>query len=181
MILSDGDIFGYENTNLINPFNKDQVQPASYDVLLDTQFRVFRSDLTHIDPFSEKKLTKLVNAEIGPFILHPGELVLGATLEKITLPNYLAARVEGKSSLGRLGLVIHSTAGWIDPGFSGNITLEIFNCGPLPILLHPFMPIGQIAFMQMSNAAKKPYGHPDRDSKYQGDIGPTESRYKKGL
>lgn len=181
MILSDGDILGYENTNLIDPFYKDKVQPASYDVMLHQQIRVFKHGVLYIDPFEKQDLTNLVNVEDLSFVLRPGEFVLGATFEKITLPNYLAARVEGKSSLGRLGLAIHSTAGWIDPGYSGTITLEISNIGPLPIVLYSFMPIAQIAFMQMSNAAKKPYGHPDRDSKYQGDIGPTESRYKKGL
>ena len=178
MILSDGDIFRcMEKFDMIQPFNPDNVQPASYDVSLSYHFRVFKRDFTHIDPMTRQDLTKRVMVEHGAFVLHPGELVLGSTMETIYLPPWIAARVEGKSSLGRLGLVIHSTAGWIDPGYRGTITLEISNNAPLPIMLHPHMLIGQIAFMELKTPAAQPYGHPDRRSKYQGDVQPTESRY----
>ena len=120
-----------------------------------------------------------VSVEEGkPFILHPGEFVLGTTLERLTLPDDIVARIEGKSSLGRLGLLIHATAGFVDPGWSnGQITLELSNVAPLPIRLWPGMKIAQLSFMRMDAPAERPYGHPELGSKYQGQKGPTPSRY----
>ncbi|MFP5256650.1 MAG: dCTP deaminase [Acidimicrobiia bacterium] len=165
---------------VIEPFDESMVQPASIDVRLDRFFRVF---LNHTMPVIDVKqnleeLTHLVEmTDDQPFVLHPGEFVLGATLERVTLPDDLVARVEGKSSLGRLGLLIHSTAGFVDPGWSGAITLELSNVANLPITLYPGMKIGQISFMQMTTPADEPYGSNKLGSKYQGQRGPTPSRY----
>lgn len=178
MLLSDADLFQAVLSGEIElePFSFDLIQPASVDVRLDAAFQVFnRETQTHIDPRRPQRLTRLVEVPAGrPFVLQPGDFVLGSTVEHITLPDGLAARVEGKSSLGRLGLIIQ-TAGWIDPGFSGQITLELSNLSPMPILLWPDMPIGQLSVMQMTSPAAVPYG-PGRGSKYQGQRGPTPSR-----
>jgi dCTP deaminase len=164
----------------LEPFDDALIQPASVDVRLDRYFRVF---LNHTMPVIDVKknleeLTRLVEIEDGnSFVLHPGEFVLGSTLERVAMPNDLVARVEGKSSLGRLGLLIHSTAGFIDPGFDGHITLELSNVANLPITLYPGMKIGQISFLTMTTPADVPYGSSGLGSKYQGQRGPTPSRY----
>lgn len=163
----------------IEPYDAEMVQPSSIDVRLDKFFRVFNnSRYTHIDPKQEMPdLTSEVEvAEGDAFVLHPGEFVLGATLEKFTLPANLAGRLEGKSSLGRLGLLTHSTAGFIDPGFSGHITLELSNTANLPITLWPGMKVGQLAIFKMSSPAEAPYGSGTLGSKYQGQRGPTPSK-----
>jgi dCTP deaminase len=181
MLIPDHVIRSYtlNGTLGIEPFDPEMIQPSSVDVRLDRFFRAFESHRsTHIDPAQEDEdLTRLVDQPLDrPFVLHPGEFVLGSTLEKITLPVDLAGRLEGKSSLGRLGLVVHSTAGFIDPGFSGHVTLELSNMAPLPIKLWPGMKIGQLCLMQMSSPVKYPYGHSRNKSRYQGQRGPTASR-----
>jgi dCTP deaminase len=165
---------------VIEPFEERLIQPSSVDVRVDRTFRVFHnSRYTHIDvrqPMED--LTELVTKDGDePFILHPGEFVLGQTLERVTVPNDLVARLEGKSSLGRLGLLIHSTAGFIDAGFVGNITLELSNVANLPITIYHGMPIGQISFMRMDQPVEHPYGAGENASKYQGQAEPTPSRY----
>ena len=182
MLLSDRDLRAEIAAGRlgIDPFDDALVQPSSVDVRLDNLFRVFNNTrYTHIDPAKRQdELTTLVQATDGePFVLHPGEFVLGSTLECCTLPDDLAGRLEGKSSLGRLGLLTHSTAGFIDPGFSGHITLELSNIATLPITLYPGMKIGQISFLAMTTAADVPYGSAEVGSKYQGQRGPTPSRY----
>ena len=165
---------------VIEPFDAACVQPSSVDLHLDSFFRVFRNHtMAFIDVKQNlEELTELVSvAPDDRFILHPGEFVLGSTLERIGVPNDLVARIEGKSSLGRLGLLIHSTAGFIDAGFDGHITLELSNVASLPITIYPGMKIGQISFMRMTTPADKPYGSGARGSKYQGQRGPTPSRY----
>ena len=155
------------------------VQPSSIDFRLDRFFRVFENHhYPHIDPAEDQAdLTRLVEPEGDePFILHPGEFVLGSTYEVITLPDDIAARVEGKSSLGRLGLLTHATAGFIDPGFSGHVTLELSNVATLPIKLYPGMKIGQLCFFRLSSPAEHPYGWEKYGSRYQGQRGPTPSR-----
>jgi dCTP deaminase len=164
----------------IEPYDEALLQPSSVDVRVDRFFRVFHNARY---PFIDVKqpqedLTEAV--EIGdeqPFILHPGEFVLGSTLERVRLPDDLVARLEGKSSLGRLGLLIHSTAGFIDPGWDGHVTLELSNVANLPITIYFGMKIGQISFMQLSEPAETPYGSGELGSKYQGQKGPTPSRY----
>ena len=181
MLLSDRDIrrviesgeFG------VDPFDPAMVQPSSIDCRMDRYFRVFNnSKYTHIDPKDEMaELTTLVEiSEDDAFVLHPGEFVLGSTLERFTLPPTLAARLEGKSSLGRLGLLTHSTAGFIDPGFDGYITLELSNVSNLPIKLYPGMKIGQLAIFELTSPSEVPYGSGALGSKYQGQRGPTPSR-----
>jgi dCTP deaminase len=165
---------------IIEPFDESCVQPSSVDLHIDRFFRVFRN---HTMPYidvrqDQEELTELV--EIAPedvFILHPGEFVLGSTLERVALPKDLVARLEGKSSLGRLGLLIHSTAGFVDAGWDGHLTLELSNVANLPITLYPGMKIGQISFLQMTTEAEHPYGSKETGSKYQGQRGPTPSRY----
>jgi dCTP deaminase len=165
---------------VIDPLDDDAIQPSSIDVRLDNRFRVF---YTARHPYIDVRqpmddLTELV--EVKPdaaFILHPGEFVLGSTLEEVGIPPDLAARLEGKSSLGRLGLMTHSTAGFLDPGFVGHVTLELSNVANLPITLYPGMRIGQIAVFQLTTAAERPYGSRGVGSKYQGQRGPTPSRY----
>lgn len=181
MLLSDHDIRdAIESGRLgIDPFDAGLIQPSSIDVRMDNLFRVFNnSKYTHIDPKQEQPdLTTLVEVPEGdPFVLHPGEFVLAATLERFSLPDDLAGRLEGKSSLGRLGLLTHSTAGFIDPGFSGHITLELSNVANLPITLWPGMKVGQLALFAMTSAAETPYGSSKLGSKYQGQRGPTPSR-----
>jgi dCTP deaminase len=164
----------------IAPYEPDLMQPSSLDVRVDRYFRVFRnSRYPYIDVKSEQEeLTELVEVEADEaFILHPGEFVLGSTLERVTLPDDLVARLEGKSSLGRLGLLIHSTAGFIDPGWDGHVTLELSNVANLPITIYPGMKIGQISFFRLSTAADVPYGSAATKSKYQGQRGPTASRF----
>ena len=165
---------------LIDPLDDASIQPSSVDLHCDSLFRVFRNDTTpFIDPkLSQEDLTELVEVtEGGAFILHPGEFVLGSTLERVALPDDLVARLEGKSSLGRLGLLIHSTAGFVDAGWDGHLTLELSNVANLPIALYPGMKIGQISFLRMTTAAEHPYGSKSTGSKYQGQRGPTPSRY----
>ena len=165
---------------VIEPLGDGCIQPSSVDLHIDRLFRVFRNHtLGHIDVKSDlEELTELV--EVGAddvFILHPGEFVLGSTAERIGIPDDLVGRLEGKSSLGRLGLLIHSTAGFIDAGWDGHLTLELSNVATLPITLYPGMKIGQISFLQMTTAADQPYGSGSLGSKYKGQRGPTPSRY----
>jgi len=164
----------------IDPFDPECVQPSSVDLHIDRYFRVFRNHtMGHIDVKKNlEDLTELVEIkEEDVFILHPGEFVLGSTLERVKLPNNLVARLEGKSSLGRLGLLIHSTAGFVDAGWNGQLTLELSNVATLPITLYPQMKIGQISFIQMTTPADNPYGSASIGSKYQGQVGPRPSRY----
>ena len=182
MILSDRSIREAIDAGriVIDPLGEGAVQPSSVDLRLDDSFRVFRNHtLGHIDVKRDlSALTTLVDADADdPFILHPGEFVLGATLERVALPDDLVARLEGKSSLGRLGLLIHSTAGFVDPGFDGQLTLELSNVSNLPITLYPGMRIGQISFQQMTTPADTPYGSKELGSKYHGQRGPVPSRY----
>jgi dCTP deaminase len=162
----------------IDPFEPTFVQPSSVDLRVGDGFRVFvNHKYSEIDPRSpQEDLTQLVEVGDEAFMLHPGEFVLGSTLERVKLGEDVVARLEGKSSLGRLGLLIHSTAGFIDPGFEGHITLELSNVATLPIAIYPRMKIGQISFYQMTTAAEFPYGSPELGSKYQGQSGPTASR-----
>ncbi|WP_112276566.1 dCTP deaminase [Lentzea terrae] len=181
MLLSDQDLRKEVESGrlLLDPFDVEMVQPSSIDVRLDRFFRVFNNTkYTHIDPsMQQDELTSLVEAPADePFVLHPGEFVLGSTYEMVTLPDDLAGRLEGKSSLGRLGLLTHSTAGFIDPGFSGHITLELSNVANLPITLHPGMKIGQLCLFKLSSPAEHPYGSKQAGSRYQGQRGPTPSR-----
>lgn len=163
----------------IEPLDERDIQPSSVDLHLASKFQVFRSSrYPYIDPTMDQVgLMDLVEASSEePFVLHPGEFVLGATMERIALPIDIVARLEGKSSLGRLGLLIHSTAGYIDPGWDGTITLELSNVANLPIVLTPGMPIGQVSFMLMTTPVDRPYGTPELRSRYQGQIDPTPSR-----
>ena len=165
----------------IDPYDASLIQPSSVDLRLGDRIRVFtnshrRSVVDLRQPAED--LTELVEVRDGePFILHPGEFVLGQTLETVTLPDDLVARLEGKSSLGRLGLLIHSTAGFVDSGFSGNLTLELSNVANLPITIYEGMPIGQISFMRMDGPVERPYGSRETQSKYQGQAEPTPSRF----
>lgn len=181
MLLSDRDIRAEVQTGRVQvePYDEGMVQPSSIDVRLDRFFRVFENHkYSVIDPSVEQsELTREV--EVGPkefFILHPGEFVLASTYEIISLPDDLAGRLEGKSSLGRLGLLTHSTAGFIDPGFSGHITLELSNVANLPVKLFPGMKIGQLCLIRLSSPAEHPYGSALYGSRYQGQRGPTASR-----
>jgi dCTP deaminase len=181
VLLSDRDILAELDAKRVqlDPFDAAMVQPSSVDVRLDRFFRVFENHrYPHIDPAEEQPdLTRQVEPEGDePFILHPGEFVLGSTYELVTLPDDVAARLEGKSSLGRLGLLTHSTAGFIDPGFSGHVTLELSNVATLPIKLWPGMKIGQLCFFRLSSPAMRPYGSGQYASRYQGQRGPTASR-----
>jgi len=162
----------------LDPFDPGMVQPSSIDVRLDRYFRVFENHrYPHIDPAEEQpELTRLVEADEEAFILHPGEFVLASTYEVVTLPDDIAGRLEGKSSLGRLGLLTHSTAGFIDPGFSGHVTLELSNVATLPIKLWAGMKIGQLCLFRLSSPAEHPYGSQVYGSRYQGQRGPTPSR-----
>jgi dCTP deaminase len=164
----------------IDPYAPELMQPSSLDVRVDRFFRVFRnSRYPFIDVKTQQEdLTELVEVDDGEaFILHPGEFVLGSTLERVTLPDDLVARLEGKSSLGRLGLLIHSTAGYVDPGWKGNLTLELSNVANLPIALYFGMRIGQISFFRMSSPVERPYGSPELRSRYQGQKEPTASAF----
>jgi dCTP deaminase len=182
MLLSDRDIAAEIDAGRIglDPLDRGMIQPSSMDVRIDRFFRLFDNHkYPFIDPAEDQpELTRLIEVSEPdrPFILHPGEFVLGSTYELITLPDDVAARLEGKSSLGRLGLLTHSTAGFIDPGFSGHVTLELSNVATLPIKLWPGMKIGQLCFFRLSSPAEKPYGSADYSSRYQGQRGPTASR-----
>jgi dCTP deaminase len=169
-----------EGRIIIEPLDEGSIQPSSVDLHVDRYFRVFRNDTTpYIDPKqSQENLTELVEVtDEGAFILHPGEFVLGSTFERVALPDDLVSRLEGKSSLGRLGLLIHSTAGFVDAGWDGHLTLELSNVANLPIAIYPGMKIGQISFFEMTTPAAAPYGSASMGSKYQGQRGPTPSRY----
>jgi len=181
MLLSDRDIKAELDSGRIalEPYEPAMIQPSSIDVRLDRFFRLFSNHkYPFIDPAEDQPdLTHLVEVDGDePFILHPGEFVLGSTYERVTLPDDVAARLEGKSSLGRLGLLTHSTAGFIDPGFTGHVTLELSNVATLPIKLWPGMKIGQMCFFRLTSPAEKPYGSADYSSRYQGQRGPTASR-----
>jgi dCTP deaminase len=182
VVLSDRDIRAEIEAGriVIDPFITDAVQPSSVDLHLDRRFRVFRnSRYPFIDVRADQPdMTELVEiAGDDPFILHPGEFVLGSTFERVGLPNDLVARLEGKSSLGRLGLLIHSTAGYVDPGWEGNLTLELSNVANLPITLYDGMKIGQISFQRLSSPAEVAYGEGSIGSKYRGQRDPTASLY----
>lgn len=169
---------------VIEPFDPECVQPSSVDLHLDSLFRVFRNHtLGHIDVKQRMDdLTELVEISNGEaFMLHPGEFVLGSTSERVAVPTDLVARLEGKSSLGRLGLLIHSTAGFVDAGWDGQLTLELSNVCNLPITLYPGMKIGQISFIRMTTEADVPYGSASVGSKYQGQRGPVPSQYWKNF
>jgi dCTP deaminase len=181
VLLSDRDIRAEieEKRVVLDPYDEEMIQPSSVDVRMDRFFRVFENHrYPHIDPAEDQpELTREVEPpEDEPFILHPGEFVLGSTYEVVTLPDDIAARLEGKSSLGRLGLLTHSTAGFIDPGFSGHVTLELSNVATLPIKLWPGMKVGQLCFFRLTSPAENPYGTEKYGSRYQGQRGPTPSR-----
>ena len=180
-MLSDRDIRRFLDSGdiVIDPLDLDLIQPASVDVKLDNRFRVFpnsrHSVVRAVAPPDD--LTELVEVDPdGEFILHPGEFVLASTVETVTISNRLTARLEGKSSMGRIGLMIHSTAGFIDPGFTGDVTLELSNVARIPIALNPGMKIGQLSFLLLSSPCEFPYGSPQLGSRYQGQQGPTASR-----
>jgi dCTP deaminase len=181
-VLSDGTIrrLVEEGRIRIEPWDAAMVQPASVDVRLGTTFRVFHN---HRAPAIDLRdpptnLTEQVEVEEGePFVIHPGEFVLGRTLEWVAMPDDIVCRIEGKSSVGRLGLIVHATAGFVDPGFEGTLTLEITNLTRIPIKLYPGLPIAQLSFMTLDAPAERPYGHPDLGSHYQGQLEATESRY----
>ena len=167
----------------IEPWDETMVQPASVDLRLGTSFRVFHNHrITAIDLRDPpRNLTEHV--EVGDdesFVIHPGEFVLGRTQERVEIPDDIVARIEGKSSLGRLGLIVHATAGFVDPGFKGTLTLEITNLTRVPIILWPSKPIAQLSFMTLDRPAERPYGHPDLGSHYHGQLEATESRYEGG-
>jgi dCTP deaminase len=167
----------------IEPFDDSMVQPASVDLRLGTSFRVFHNHrITAIDLADPpRNLTEHVEVdEDESFVIHPGEFVLGRTQERVELPDDIVARIEGKSSLGRLGLIVHATAGFVDPGFKGTLTLEITNLTRVPIILWPGKPIAQLSFMTLDQPAERPYGHPDLGSHYHGQVEATESRYEGG-
>ena len=181
MLLSDRDIRSEIDNGrvVLDPWDPAMIQPSSIDVRLDKYFRLFDNHkYPYIDPAQDQPdLTRLV--EVDPaegFVLHPGEFVLASTLETVTLPDDIVGRLEGKSSLGRLGLLIHSTAGYIDPGWNGTLTLELSNVATLPIMLWPGMKIGQLAFFRLSSSTENPYGSSKYGSHYQGQRGPTASR-----
>ena len=181
VLLSDRDIRAQVDDGrvVLDPYDAAMIQPSTIDVRLDKFFRLFDNHkYPFIDPATDQPdLTRLVEVEDDePFILHPGEFVLGSTYEQVTLPDDIAARLEGKSSLGRLGLLTHSTAGFIDPGFTGHVTLELSNVATLPIKLWPGMKIGQMCFFRLTSPAEKPYGTQAYGSRYQGQRGPTASR-----
>lgn len=182
MVLSDRDIKAHlaEGHLVIRPLEEGCIQPASVDLHLGDTMRVFRPwkhpyQIDLQQPLDG--LTEVVEIESGHFSLGPGQFVLGVTKEYIALPNDLMGRLEGKSSLGRIGLMVHSTAGFVDPGWHGHLTLELYNVSPLPILLYPGMKISQISFTRLTSPAEHPYGSPEIGSKYQDQVGPTPTRY----
>ena len=182
MILSDRDLRALLESRrlVVEPLGPNAVQPSSIDLRVGRHFRVFVNNLYPYINVREpmEELTQLVEtAETDPFILHPGEFVLGTTLERVEIPDDIVGRLEGKSSLGRLGLLIHSTAGFVDPGFRGHLTLELSNVANLPITIYPGMKIGQISLFKMTSPAENPYGSGKLKSKYVDQVGPTPSRY----
>jgi dCTP deaminase len=186
MLMSDRDIRASIEAGLIglDPLEMGLLQPSSIDVRLDRFFRLFDNHkYAFIDPAEQQdELTRLIEVDpTEPFILHPGEFVLGSTYEFVTLPDDVAARLEGKSSLGRLGLLTHSTAGFVDPGFKGHVTLELSNVATLPIKLWPGMKIGQLCFFKLTSPSEHPYGSEKYSSRYQGQRGPTASRSYKNF
>jgi dCTP deaminase len=186
MLMSDRDIRASIEAGQIGlePLEMGLLQPSSIDVRLDRFFRLFDNHkYAFIDPAEQQdELTRLIEVDpTEPFILHPGEFVLGSTYEFVTLPNDVAARLEGKSSLGRLGLLTHSTAGFVDPGFKGHVTLELSNVATLPIKLWPGMKIGQLCFFKLTSPSEHPYGSEKYSSRYQGQRGPTASRSYKNF
>ena len=186
MLMSDRDIRASIEAGQIGlePLEMDLLQPSSIDVRLDRFFRLFDNHkYAFIDPAEQQdELTRLIEVDpTEPFILHPGEFVLGSTYEFVTLPDDVAARLEGKSSLGRLGLLTHSTAGFVDPGFKGHVTLELSNVATLPIKLWPGMKIGQLCFFKLTSPSEHPYGSEKYSSRYQGQRGPTASRSYKNF
>ena len=185
-MLSDRDIKDAVSRGRIglDPYVPEHVQPASVDISVANEFRVFGGhSVPIVDPREDQaSMTELVTLENdGRFVLHPNEFALGATVERIRLADDIVGRLEGKSSLGRLGLLIHSTAGFIDPGFEGHLTLELANVAKLPIAIYPGMLIGQISFVELSSPAQRPYGSAGTGSKYQGQRGPTPSRFYRGF
>lgn len=184
-VLSDGTLrrLVAEGRLVVEPWDELMVQPASIDLKLGSSFRVFHNHriqaIDLADPPSD--LTEHVAVEDGePFVIHPGEFVLGRTIEVVRMPDDLVARIEGKSSLGRLGLIVHATAGFVDPGFEGSLTLEITNFNSVPIVLRPGLPIAQLSVMTLDRPAERPYGHPELGSHYHGQVEATESRYEGG-
>jgi dCTP deaminase len=164
---------------IIEPLDESAIQPASVDLRLDRSFRIFRVTSRPVVDVREpvEDLTELVTIESGePFVIQPGAFCLGSTRETVTLPDDIVARVDGKSSLGRLGLLVHATAGYVDPGWTGKLTLELSNQSQMPIALYPGMRIAQISFLRLTTPVDRPYGSPDLGSKYQGQTGPTPSR-----
>lgn len=188
-ILSDKDInlLAHKYPNLISDYSNRNLQPASYDVSLHKDIRVFKSpSYTVVNPYLKNNILSDVIDISNPkeavnFTISPGEFILASTNEVFDIPHDIVARVEGKSSLGRYGLLVHSTAGYVDPGFSGSITLELANVGKYPIVLTAGMPIAQVSFVRMSSKASNPYGSKNLNSKYQGQSGPTESRYSQNI
>ena len=181
-VLSDGTIrrLVEEGRIRIDPWDPGMVQPASVDLRLGPSFRVFhnhRVAAIDLDDPPENLTESVVVEDDEPFVIHPGEFVLGRTQEWVSIPDDIVARIEGKSSLGRLGLIVHATAGFVDPGFEGTLTLEITNLTRVPIKLYANRPIAQLSFMTLDRPAERPYGHPDLGSHYQGQIEATESRY----
>ena len=184
-VLSDGTIrrLVADGRVVIDPWAPDMVQPASVDLRLGDSFRVFHNHLAPAIDLDRppEHLTELIMIRPDEsFVIHPGEFVLGATLERVELPDDVVARIEGKSSLGRLGLIVHATAGFVDPGFAGTLTLEITNLTRIPIILWPGKPIAQLSFMALDRPAERPYGHPELGSHYHGQVAATESRYEGG-
>jgi dCTP deaminase len=184
-VLSDGTILELVAAGRIkvDPWDARMVQPASIDLRLGDSFRVFHNHrITAIDLREPPdNLTEEVVPLGGePFVIHPGEFCLGNTLEYVELPDDIVARIEGKSSLGRLGLIVHATAGFCDPGFKGTLTLELNNLTRVPIKLYPGLPIAQLSFMTLDRPAQVPYGSPTLGSHYQGQRAATESRYEGG-
>jgi dCTP deaminase len=181
-VLSDGTITRLidEGHIRIEPWDRDLVQPASIDLRLGTSFRVFHNHRAAAIDLNDPPRDLTEHIEISderPFVIHPGEFVLGRTLEQVAIPDDIVARIEGKSSLGRLGLIVHATAGFVDPGFSGTLTLEITNLTRVPIKLYAGKPIAQLSFMTLDAPAQRPYGHRELGSHYQGQVEATESRY----
>jgi dCTP deaminase len=186
MVLSDVDLIKAIKSGRIkiDPYNKDLIQPSSIDFRISNKFRTFKNyKYTFIDPRqNQEDLTELVELKNGsPFIIHPGEFILSSSMEYLELDNTIVCRVEGKSSLGRLGLIIHATAGFVDPGWAGTITLELSNVSNLPIALYPEMKIGQFSFMNLSSPCQKPYGSKGLNNKYKGQVNPEPSQMYKNF
>jgi dCTP deaminase len=183
MILSDRDIKAALASGriVIEPLDDPdmQIQPASVDLRLGTHFLVFKhAKKAYINPLADDATEYTEEVEVAadePFILHPGEFMLGTTMERVELPDDLVGRVDGRSSIGRLAIMIHATAGYVDPGYRGQVTLELSNVGKMPVLLFPGMRVCQISFEPMTSTADRPYGS-GRGSKYQDQSGPTPSR-----